>query len=631
MVRSSSTVDVDYQPTMSRSVELTRVDVCSGTRVISSPVQSTTSSAALIDIPSDAAIAAHTAHTASVPPAAVSQQSPLPNFRHPNVDLQHLPAAAPRSAHCHSSDTKPWLQRYTRRRWDLLFGAYRRVDFAGLHGFAVVEVVAIALYCLVNLIICVAGIAQMISIGSSDTATLKSIGNNFGIYGTVNVVILLFPVTRSSTWQYILGISFERAIWYHKWIARVAVAELAIHGGCVYAASYYNGTLHSDALDNGILGEYASGSISFFIAVAIVVQSLYFFRRLLHEWFLRLHIILFIAFLVFGFVHEPTVRIVLIALVLYVFDWVLRLTMWRRPVTVVGCSLLPGNVTRLSFQMKDLLFQPGQYVMICLPLISPFEWHPYTLSGSPYEPILTIHSKACGGWSRRLEEIASDPTLNAGQLKMYVEGPYGNIGLPLDRMDHFLLVAGGIGVTPLGSLYHSLCYEHWLGARTIRLMRLVWVMRDPALVSSIYPETDSDPTHHFLHSSALRAAEASVLQRQSAQHCDGQPVSLVDRVSTTFHSTQRSLSSGGNDDSRVSARASASWLLRGRPSLRREFEAIKEMVDNEDHKDGAVAKKRAVAVLVCGPQQMVEQVRLLCAKQSSATVAFMLHEETFVW
>ena len=601
---------------------------CSSNAVQLSPIH-VSPSATAVDIPSGPERS-----PSSLPSSGHVTLRPVPNLSHFNVDPVRAPGPGQpiASLTSHSSGpSKPWLYQYVAHRWDLLFGAYRRMDCCGLRGFAVVELVFVAIYAVVNAAICIAGTAQMAVTGSSDPSKLKQIGSNFGIYGTINVVILLLPVTRNTVWQYILGISFERAIWYHKWLARVAVAELAIHGGCIYAASYYSGTLHSDAFDSGPLGEYASGSLALFCAVAIVLQSLYYFRRRVHEWFLRLHVLLFVAFLVFGLAHEPTVRITLVALVLYVLDWLLRLTMWRRPVTVLECSVQPGGVSRLTFQMENFSFQAGQYVMVCIPLVSPWAWKPYTISSSPYDAVLTLHSKACGRWSRRLEALASDPKNHSGRIRMYVEGPYGNIALPLDRLDRFLLVAGGIGVTPLGSLYHTLCHEHWLGLRTVRSMRLVWTMRDSALITSIYPETDRTPPLCFLHSAALQARQSIIDRSERPTSGDVAQratfVSLEDRVSTAFHCTQAQ--ANVDDDLRVGERASTSWLRGGRPHLQHEFAAIKEAMEKECAADGRSLTH--CAVLVCGPQQLVDEVRLRCVKQSSATAKFVLHEETFIW
>jgi hypothetical protein len=37
------------------------------------------------------------------------------------------------------------------------------------------------------------------------------------------------------------------------------------------------------------------------------------------------------------------------------------------------------------------------------------------------------------------------------------------------------------------------------------------------------------------------------------------------------------------------------------------------------------------AVLACGPQLMMEDVRALCVRQSTEWVKFDLHEEEFAW
>ena len=104
-------------------------------------------------------------------------------------------------------------------------------------------------------------------------------------------------------------------------------------------------------------------------------------------------------------------------------------------------------------------------------------------------------------------------------------------------------------------------------------------------------------------------------------------VSLLDRVHTSLHCTQAQ--SNANYDSRVSGPASKPWLQRGRPGLQHEFARMREAMDKE-----TVKGKQALhhyAVLVCGPEQLVNEVRLLCAKQSSSTIRLVLHEESFIW
>ena len=608
-----------------------------------------------------------TSTTAS--PTASHTQPLFPNLSNFNVDLNrggHTYSVPSASKEPHVVPAfRPDCLSFTRRRWSLLFPAYRRLDLPGFHGFAVVELVFIGLYSVINLALVVASIAQMASSGSSNVDQLESSANNLGTYGTINVLLLLFPITRSSVWQYVLGISFERAIFYHKWLARVAVVELGIHGAGIYAASWYGyqqSTLWRDAYDGGVTGTWASGSISWFIGVAIVAFSLYPFRRLMHEWFLRLHIVLFVAFLVFGFIHQGTVALVAVALVLYAFDWVLRISMWRRPVQVLSLTAMPGGVTRVTFQMPNFTYQAGQWCMVCIPAVTPFEWHPFSFSSSPHHSVMTLHVKTVGRWTRRLEELArtgGDPS----HLKMHVEGPYGVLSVPLERYQHVVAVAGGIGVTPLGSIYNELVHEHYVGARTLSHLSLVWAVRDPQLIASLYDDprkADAEeeeersahaPPTFFFSPSTLAQRDAlidstSMTPRKTTRLHPPIPP-LASRVRNAFHITRVDGTAPSSAEYQGVEGGWGEWLQEGRPQLVATFAEMKGIMEAEVRGGGVGGGQSAVgdaaagqggglvgqrcAVLACGPRMMIEEVRKLCIRQSTADVHFDLHEEEFAW
>ena len=599
---------------------------------------------------------------------------PHPNLRNPNVDLSRgpsVPYPSPNAEPHVVPSTLPWLQRYVDRRWRFLFPAYRRLDVWGLRGFSVCELIFIAVYSIVNLALIVSGIAQLATASKydGDEGDLYNTGTNFGIYGAINVLLLLLPNTRNNVWQYVFGMSFERSVWYHKWIARVAVAELAIHGAAIYADSYYNNSLWDDASSGGVTGEYGSGSIAFFIAVAIVVLSLYPFRRYMHEWFLRLHIVLFIAFLVFAFIHEGTVALVVPALVLYAVDWALRISMWRQPVRVLNVQLLPGGVTRITFQKDRFTYQAGQYIFICLPAVSPWEWHPFSLSSSPHHPVLTVHCKSIGRWTRRLAELArqgADEKRDWSKLKMHTEGPYGQLSVPLAHYSSVLLVCGGIGVTPLGSVYNSLVHDHYRGVRRLRQLKLVWSLREPALISSLYDdvrraetvdkeervEAAGEPPSYYFHPRALAQRDALADAANDAPPTGSSvrlPIQpLAGRIKNAFHLTKLS----STDEQQAQLRGVQSyygeWIKEGRPELAVAFAEMKAAMTEErvtiavpdgvataganvggEQVAGGVVQR--CAVLACGPRLLIDDVRAFCIRQSSAAVKFDLHEEEFSW
>jgi predicted ferric reductase len=78
--------------------------------------------------------------------------------------------------------------------------------------------------------------------------------------------------------------------------------------------------------------------------------------------------------------------------------------------------------------------------------------NPYSLSAPPTADRLRITAKAVGDHSRLLR------TLRPG-TRVLAEGPYGTLGAHRDHRPGTLLVAGGIGVTPLRALFETVPAE----------------------------------------------------------------------------------------------------------------------------------------------------------------------------
>merc|ERR1711871_1402827 len=56
------------------------------------------------------------------------------------------------------------------------------------------------------------------------------IGYAWAATGPINLAVLLLPVTRTSPWVVLLGIPFERAVKYHRWLGRWAYLGITVHG-----------------------------------------------------------------------------------------------------------------------------------------------------------------------------------------------------------------------------------------------------------------------------------------------------------------------------------------------------------------------------------------------------------------
>ena len=80
------------------------------------------------------------------------------------------------------------------------------------------------------------------------------------------------------------------------------------------------------------------------------------------------------------------------------------------------------------------------------------EWHPFTLSSGPDDDELEIVIKNLGDATRAIVTAASDVT----SLSLRVDGPYGGFRPDYRRFSTLVLVAGGVGVTPMLSALRAL-------------------------------------------------------------------------------------------------------------------------------------------------------------------------------
>ncbi len=94
--------------------------------------------------------------------------------------------------------------------------------------------------------------------------------------------------------------------------------------------------------------------------------------------------------------------------------------------------------------------QPGQFLR--WRFLTPHTWasaHPFSLSAAPSGDFLRITVKALGAGSTRLHQLRSG-------TRVLAEGPYGAMTARRRTRAHVLLVAGGIGITPMRALFESI-------------------------------------------------------------------------------------------------------------------------------------------------------------------------------
>ncbi|KAG8090729.1 hypothetical protein GUJ93_ZPchr0011g27322 [Zizania palustris] len=146
-----------------------------------------------------------------------------------------------------------------------------------------------------------------------------------------------------------------------------------------------------------------------------------------------------------------------------------------RPVKILKVAVYPGNVLSLQFSKpQGFRYKSGQYIFVNCAAVSPFQWHPFSITSAPQDDYVSVHIRTLGDWTRELKNVFSrvcrPPTEGKSGLlraeydrdgamtnnpsfpKVLIDGPYGAPAQDYKKYDVVLLVGLGIGATPMISI-----------------------------------------------------------------------------------------------------------------------------------------------------------------------------------
>ncbi|KAF5746351.1 respiratory burst oxidase D [Tripterygium wilfordii] len=139
-----------------------------------------------------------------------------------------------------------------------------------------------------------------------------------------------------------------------------------------------------------------------------------------------------------------------------------------KPVKILKVAVYPGNVLALHMSKPHgFKYKSGQYMFVNCAAVSPFEWHPFSITSAPGDDYLSVHIRTLGDWTRQLKTVFSQvcqppPAGKSGLLradgnnpsfpKILIDGPFGAPAQDYKQYDVVLLVGLGIGATPMISI-----------------------------------------------------------------------------------------------------------------------------------------------------------------------------------
>ncbi|KAL8695389.1 MAG: hypothetical protein Q9218_000148 [Villophora microphyllina] len=350
-----------------------------------------------------------------------------------------------------------------------------------------------------------------------------------------DIAILLFPVCRtlvSLLRQTPLNgiIQFDKSVSFHKLVAYSIVLFTWIHtvahwNNFAQLAVKNNLGFKGFVQANFATGPGWSGYIMLFVLMVILVTSLERFKRKNHERFWFTHH-LFIIFFVFWSIHGAFCMIKTDAApfcsgtgvfwqywmyggFVYLTERVLREIRGRHKTFISKVIQHPSNVVEIQIKKEHTKTRAGQYIFLCCPEISVWQYHPFTLTSAPEEDYISVHIRCVGNFTRALAAAVGcsfdrtdgkalegsavvsidhnapkmdvDPAIRKILPRVYVDGPFGSASEDVFKYEVAVLVGAGIGVTPFASILKSIWYrmngpKH---QRTrLRKVYFFWVCRD---------------------------------------------------------------------------------------------------------------------------------------------------------
>jgi predicted ferric reductase len=314
------------------------------------------------------------------------------------------------------------------------------------------------------------GLSAVTDVGGALTAA----GQLTGLYGTFASLFALLLMARTPWLEQILGTS--GLVNWHRWAGIATVGLLAAHTLFItlgYAATTRNGvwaqfwdflTTYPDVL-------MATVGLALLVAAG-VTSARAARRRLRYETWYFIHLYAYIG-IALGFAHQlavgtdfvtdPVARAYWVALYLLVAACIV---VFRVAAPIAASSryrlrvaeVVPeaDGVVSISIRgrhLERLAVSAGQFfVWRFLTRDGWWRGHPFSLSAEPDGRRLRITVDAVGDYTTRLQSLRPG-------VRVMAEGPYGTLTALRRTQRRVLLIAGGVGITPLRALLGEMTGE----------------------------------------------------------------------------------------------------------------------------------------------------------------------------
>lgn len=505
--------------------------------------------------------------------------------------------------------------------------------------FTVQQLVIIFVYFLMNLVVFLVPFNDLDRNWDRDAKSGK-----LGAMAMGNITFMFATVVRNKYIRTEIFTGFEGSIFLHKYIGRFILLLCILHVG-------FTPQSLSIELINNLKTYFMSsnrinmGTAAFVLIIILCVISIGIVRRACFELFYYAHILLGIMFSVFAFIHvgNTSWKYVIPGFIIFTFDIALRVASVIRNMkaSISKVAIHEDHSIRIVVDLPKhcIDYVGSQFVFIMIPSLSCFTFHPFSIV--PYYECGNIAQEANNKISFLIKKTAFHYGFTNSVLKcgpelenrtILIDGPYGAPNIRFENQIVNIFFAGGIGITPMiAMIKHQLDileqirYDLILGKRLI----LVWSIR------SLYDaEFLKIPFLKEIQRSTQLGSSKVTLEIQiyitGKEHNSDLEASTSEDVELSIYSNhsemhpkysnQRLIPAGFvNDNDGIK-------IIYGRPK-------VGEILASA--KFGGIAESSMssigdIAVGVCGPKNLIMDVRNSAILLSDTSGLVLLHEEAFL-
>jgi predicted ferric reductase len=300
--------------------------------------------------------------------------------------------------------------------------------------------------------------------------SLLTIGNFLGLHVAAIIMVQLTLVARLPWLDRRIGM--DRLTVWHRWLGLTLFWVVLLHATFVtlgFAALDRDSPLATFLSLAGQASTLYGITAASILIIVVAISTRYVRRRLQYETWHALHLALYVT-VALGLIHqslEPSAfKVSRWATVYWWTVWTLVLValvvgrivlpFWRnayhrfRVAEVVPESDDAVSVYVTGRHLERLPIHAGQFFIWHFPgFRSWWRSNPFSLSAAPDGHRLRLTAKAVGSGSAALRQVPVG-------TRVFAEGPYGAFTAMNRTRTATLLIAGGIGVTPIRSLLEEL-------------------------------------------------------------------------------------------------------------------------------------------------------------------------------